>query len=266
MEEVYRPLFLNKAPILFTRRRTAELIKYASNAFLAMKISFINEIADLCEEVDADVQEVAQGVGLDRRIGQKFLHPGPGFGGSCFPKDTIALARIGQDNDRPLRLVETTIEINQARKAAMADRIISILGGTVRGKTIGLLGLAFKPNTDDVREAPAAAIAQRLLAAGARVRAYDPEAMATMAAMLPSIDYVPAAYAAADDADALVIVTEWDSFRALDLRELRLRMAGRDLIDLRNIYDPRAVEAAELTYHGVGRSRSPAVSLLEPAE
>jgi UDPglucose 6-dehydrogenase len=266
MEEVYRPLFLNKAPLMFTRRRTAELIKYASNAFLAMKISFINEIADLCEEVGADVQDVARGVGLDRRIGPKFLHAGPGFGGSCFPKDTVALARMGRDFGRPQQLVETTIRINQARGIAIADRIIAILGGSVLDRRIGLLGLAFKPNTDDVREAPAATIARRLRAAGAHIQAFDPEAMEAMAAVDPSLDYVSGPYAVADKADAVVIVTEWDSFRALDLKALRLRMAGQELIDLRNVYEPEAAEAAGLTYHGIGRARPAAVPLLEAAE
>jgi UDPglucose 6-dehydrogenase len=267
MEEVYRPLFLNQAPILFTRRRTSELIKYASNAFLAMKITFINEVADLCEAVDADVQQVAQGVGMDRRIGPKFLHAGPGYGGSCFPKDTIALARTAQDHDRPLRLIETTISINEARKRAMADRVIAAAGGTVRGKTVGLLGLTFKPNTDDIREAPAISIARALIDAGARVRAFDPEGMAAMSRLLPEIDYANSPYDAADGAAALVIVTEWDCFRALDFSELGTRMAVPLLIDLRNVYDPEEVERENFVYIGLGRAGAVITpSVLQAAE
>jgi UDPglucose 6-dehydrogenase len=267
MEEVYRPLFLNQAPILFTLRRTSELIKYASNAFLAMKITFINEMADLCEAVGADVQQVAQGVGLDRRIGPKFLHAGPGYGGSCFPKDTIALARTAQDHDRPLRLIETTISINEARKRAMADRVIAAAGGTVRGKTVGLLGLTFKPNTDDIREAPAMSIARALIDAGAHIRAFDPEGMAAMSHILPEIDYASSPYDAADGATALVIVTEWDCFRALNFSELGKRMAVPLLIDLRNVYDPEEVERENFGYIGLGRAGAvDRPSLLEAAE
>jgi UDPglucose 6-dehydrogenase len=267
MEEVYRPLFLNQAPILFARRRTAELIKYAANAFLAMKITFINEISDLCEVLGADVQQVAQGVGLDRRIGPKFLHAGPGYGGSCFPKDTVALARTAQDHGRPLRLIEATIAINEARKRAMAERVIAAAGGTVLGKTIGLLGLTFKPNTDDVREAPAISIARALMEAGAHIRAFDPEGMIAMAQAVPGIDYATSPYAAADGAAALVIVTEWDSFRALDLSELRRRMADPVLIDLRNVYEPQDAERAGFLYVGLGRAGETArPPLLQAAE
>ena len=267
MEEVYRPLFLNQAPILFTGRRTSELIKYASNAFLAMKITFINEMSDLCEVIGADVQQLAQGVGLDRRIGPKFLHAGPGYGGSCFPKDTVALARTAQDHGRPLRLVETTVSINGMRKRAIADRIIAAAGGTVRGKVVGLLGLTFKPNTDDIREAPALSIAQALIDAGARVRAFDPEGMAAMARVLPNIDYANSPYDAAAGATALVIVTEWDSFRALDFAELGRRMVAPLLIDLRNVYDPQDVEQEGFVYVGLGRARDKATPpLLEAAE
>lgn len=267
MEEVYRPLFLNQAPILFTRRRTSELIKYASNAFLAMKITFINEMSDLCEGVGADVQDLARGVGLDGRIGPKFLHAGPGYGGSCFPKDTQALVRIGRDHDRPLRLIETTIAINEARKSAMAERVIAAAGGSVRGKTIGLLGLTFKPNTDDIRETPAIPLARALMEAGARVRAFDPEGMTAMARILPEIDYVDSPYAVAAGAAALVIVTEWDCFRALDLAELGRCMAEPVLLDLRNVYDPREVEREGFSYIGLGRSvESLGTLLLEAAE
>lgn len=267
MEDVYRPLFLNRAPILFTRRRTAELIKYASNAFLAMKISFINEIADLCEAVGADVQSVAHGVGLDRRIGPKFLHAGPGFGGSCFPKDTQALLRIARENGSRLRLVEATVTINEERKNAMPHRVIAAAGDTVRGKIIALLGLTFKPNTDDIREAPALPLARALIHAGARIRAFDPQGMAAMAQVLPDIEYTDSPYAAAKDAAALVIVTEWDSFRALDLAELRRCMATPLLIDLRNIYEPREIEREGFLYLGLGRGEDTFDSmLLEAAE
>ena len=253
MEQVYRPLYLNKAPVLFTRRRTSELIKYAANAFLAMKITFINEIADLCEKVGADVQEVSRGIGLDNRIGAKFLHAGPGYGGSCFPKDTLALVKTAQDYDSPLRLIETTVAVNDTRKRAMARKVIAAMGGDVRGKTIGILGLTFKPNTDDMREAPSVAIIQTLQDAGATIRAYDPEGMEAARPMLQDVTYVRSAYEAAEDAAAVVIVTEWDAFRALDLPRLKASMAEPLLVDLRNIYRHENVEAEGLRYVSVGR-------------
>ena len=253
MEQVYRPLYLNKAPVLFTRRRTSELIKYAANAFLAMKITFINEIADLCEKVGADVQEVSRGIGLDNRIGAKFLHAGPGYGGSCFPKDTLALVKTAQDYDSPLRLIETTVAVNDTRKRAMARKVIAAMGGDVRGKTIGILGLTFKPNTDDMREAPSVAIIQTLQDAGATIRAYDPEGMEAARPMLDDVTYVSSAYEAAEGAAAVVIVTEWDAFRALDLPRLKASMAEPLLVDLRNIYRHENVEAEGLRYVSVGR-------------
>jgi UDPglucose 6-dehydrogenase len=253
MEQVYRPLYLNKSPVLFTRRRTSELIKYAANAFLALKITFINEIADLCEKVGADVQEVSRGIGLDNRIGSKFLHAGPGYGGSCFPKDTLALVKTAQDHDSPLRLIETTVAVNDQRKRAMARKVTAAMGGDVRGRTIGILGLTFKPNTDDMREAPAISIVQALTDAGAKVRAYDPEGMEAAKPLLGDIDYAESAYQAAEGADALVLVTEWDAFRALDLKRLRDRMANPLLVDLRNVYSPAEARAAGLDYVGIGR-------------
>ena len=257
MTEVYRPLYLNRAPILFTRRRTSELIKYAANAFLAVKITFINEIADLCERVGADVQDVSRGIGLDNRIGSKFLHAGPGYGGSCFPKDTLALVKTAQDFESPIRLVETTVAVNDQRKRAMARKVIAAAGGDVRGKTIGVLGLTFKPDTDDMREAPSIAIVQALTDAGARVVAYDPEGMDAAKAVLPDIDYAASAYDVADGAAAVVIVTEWNAFRALDLKRLAERMAEPVLVDLRNIYKAAEAERAGLTYTGVGRGIDP---------
>lgn len=253
MEQVYRPLYLNKAPVLFTRRRTSELIKYAANAFLAMKITFINEVADLCEKVGADVQEVSRGIGLDNRIGGKFLHAGPGYGGSCFPKDTLALVKTAQDYDSPLRLIETTVAVNDTRKRAMARKVIAAMGGDVHGKTIAILGLTFKPNTDDMREAPSIAIIQALQDAGATVRAYDPEGMEAARPMLENVTYVRSAYEAADGAAAVVIVTEWDAFRALDLPRLKALMAEPLLVDLRNIYRTENVLAEGLRYVSVGR-------------
>lgn len=260
MEQVYRPLYLNKAPVLFTRRRTSELIKYAANAFLAMKITFINEIADLCEKVGADVQEVSRGIGLDNRIGAKFLHAGPGYGGSCFPKDTLALVKTAQDYDSPLRLIETTVAVNDTRKRAMARKVIAAMGGDVRGKTIGILGLTFKPNTDDMREAPSVAIIQTLQDAGATIRAYDPEGMEAARPMLQDVTYVRSAYEAAADAAAVVIVTEWDAFRALDLPRLKASMAEPLLVDLRNIYRHENVEAEGLRYVSVGRPQDDAAA------
>jgi len=253
MEEVYRPLSLNKAPVLFTRRRTSELTKYAANAFLAMKITYINEIADLCEEVGADVQEVARGIGLDNRIGARFLHAGPGYGGSCFPKDTLALMKTAQDHDTPLRLIEATVAVNDQRKRAMGRKVIAAMGGPVRGRTVALLGLTFKPNTDDMRDAPSIAIVQALQDAGAKVRAYDPEGMEAARAVLKDVDYAASPYDAAEGAAATVIVTEWDAFRALDLERLRSVMAEPVLVDLRNIYPPAKAEEAGLRYVSVGR-------------
>ncbi|GLS73222.1 UDP-glucose dehydrogenase family protein [Methylobacterium tardum] len=257
MREVYRPLYLNQAPILVTDRRTAELTKYAANAFLAAKITFINEVADLCEAVGADVQQVARGIGLDKRIGPKFLHAGPGYGGSCFPKDTLALVKTAQDAGTPLRLVETVVAVNDQRKRAMARKVIKACGGSVRGKTVALLGLTFKPDTDDMRDAPSLAIVAGLQDAGARIVAYDPEGMAHARALMPEVTYAEDAYACAEGADALVIVTEWNAFRALDLDRLRQTMAFGEaapvLIDLRNIYDPASAARHGFTYRGIGR-------------
>jgi UDPglucose 6-dehydrogenase len=253
MEEVYRPLYLNQAPLLFTGRRTSELIKYAANAFLAVKITFINEIADLCEAVGADVQQVARGIGLDNRIGSKFLHAGPGYGGSCFPKDTLALVKTAEDSGAPIRIVEATVAVNDSRKRAMGRKIITACGGSVRGKKIAVLGLTFKPNTDDMRDAPSLAIIQALEDGGAQVAAFDPEGMAAARPLLPNVEFATSPYEAADGASALVIVTEWNAFRALDLEALRARMEEGVLVDLRNIYRPDTVEAAGFTYTGVGR-------------
>ncbi|WP_213981317.1 UDP-glucose/GDP-mannose dehydrogenase family protein [Sphingomonas sp. dw_22] len=253
MEEVYRPLYLNKAPLLFTRRRTSELIKYAANAFLAMKITFINEIADLCEKVGADVQEVSRGIGLDNRIGAKFLHAGPGYGGSCFPKDTLALMKTAQDHDSPIRLIEATVAVNDQRKRAMARKVLTAVGGSVRGRTVAVLGLTFKPNTDDMRDAPSLSIIQALQDAGATIRAYDPEGMAAARPLLKDVHYADSAYDAAEGAHAAVIVTEWDAFRALDLPRLKTIMAQPVLVDLRNVYPPEKVEAEGFRYVSVGR-------------
>jgi UDPglucose 6-dehydrogenase len=254
MREVYRPLYLNKAPLLFTSRRTAELIKYAANAFLATKITFINEIADLCEAVGADVQDVSRGIGLDNRIGPKFLHAGPGYGGSCFPKDTLALLKTAEDNQAPLRIVESVAKVNEARKRAMGRKVIQALGGEARGKTVALLGLTFKPNTDDMRDAPSISIVQALQDAGAHVRGYDPEGMEQARPMLPGVQFCEDPYTAAEGADAVVLVTEWDVLRALDLKRLAATMAQPILVDLRNVYRPEDVANAGLRWHGVGRS------------
>jgi UDPglucose 6-dehydrogenase len=253
MRDIYRPLYLNEAPLLFTSRRTAELIKYAANAFLATKITFINEIADLCESVGADVQQVSRGIGLDNRIGRKFLHAGPGYGGSCFPKDTVALLKTAEDHDVPLRIVSSVVQANDSRKRAMGRKIIHAMGGDARGKTVGILGLTFKPNTDDMRDAPSLSIIQALLDAGAKVRAFDPEGTEAARALLPEVDYLDDPYAVATDADAVAIVTEWDAFRALDLKRLAGEMRTRCLVDLRNIYDRVEVERAGLSYASVGR-------------
>ncbi|GJE50428.1 UDP-glucose 6-dehydrogenase [Methylobacterium tardum] len=252
MREVYRPLYLNQAPILVTDRRTAELTKYAANAFLAAKITFINEVADLCEAVGADVQQVARGIGLDKRIGPKFLHAGPGYGGSCFPKDTLALVKTAQDAGTPLRLVETVVAVNDQRKRAMARKVIKACGGSVRGKTVALLGLTFKPDTDDMRDAPSLAIVAGLQDAGARIVAYDPEGMAHARTLMPEVTYAEDAYACAEGADALVIVTEWNAFRALDLGRLARIMNAPVMVDLRNIYRSQDVRAKGFSYRGIG--------------
>src|ERR687890_1382483 len=254
LREIYRPLFLNRAPILITGRRTAELTKYAANAFLAVKISFINEIADLCEAVDADVQDVARGIGLDNRIGAKFLHAGPGYGGSCFPKDTLALIKTAQDYAAPIRIVETVAAVNEQRKRAMGRKVVAACGGNVRGKTVAVLGLTFKPNTDDMRDAPSLAVIAALQDAGARVRAYDPEGMEQDRAVLAEVEYASDAYACARGADALVIVTEWDLFRALDLGRLKTALAEPMVVDLRNIYRPEEMRRRGFTYLSIGRS------------
>ena len=253
MTDVYRPLYLNQAPLLFTGRRTAELIKYAANAFLAVKITFINEIADLCEQAGADVQEVARGIGLDNRIGRKFLNAGPGYGGSCFPKDTVALVKTAQDFGVPCRLVETAVTVNDQRKRAMARKVIAACGGSVRGLTVGVLGLTFKPNTDDMREAPSIALVMALQDAGAKVRAYDPEGMEQARAVIDNVAYAKDAYACADGADALVIVTEWDAFRALDFDRIKSLLKRPILVDLRNIYRPEDMARHGFTYISIGR-------------
>jgi UDPglucose 6-dehydrogenase len=253
MEEIYRPLSLNAPPLVFVGRRTSELTKYAANAFLATKITFINEIADLCEKVGADVQEVARGIGLDNRIGKKFLHAGPGYGGSCFPKDTLALIKTGQDEGAALRIVETVVAVNDARKRAMARKIIQALGGSVRGKKIALLGLAFKPNTDDMRDAPSLAIVASLAGDGAQVHAYDPESMEQARPLMPDVTFHEDAYSAIEGADALAIVTEWDAFRALDLDRVKNTLKAPVIIDLRNIYRPADIRKRGFTYVSVGR-------------
>jgi UDPglucose 6-dehydrogenase len=251
--DIYRPLSLNQAPLMFTKRRTAELIKYAANAFLATKITFINEIADLSERVGADVREVARGIGLDNRIGTKFLHAGPGFGGSCFPKDTRALIQIAQDHDVQLRIVEAMLGVNDNRKRAMARKVSSAVGGTLRGKTVAVLGLTFKPDTDDMREAPSIPLVTGLLDMGAKVRAHDPAGMEQAKKDLPDIEYCADPYECARSTDVVVIVTEWAQFRALDLAHLRRQMSGRIFVDLRNIYSPQEVELHGFIYEGVGR-------------
>ncbi|RYY25583.1 MAG: UDP-glucose/GDP-mannose dehydrogenase family protein [Sphingomonadales bacterium] len=256
MRGIYRPLSLNQnAPILFTGRRTSELIKYAANAFLAVKITFINEIADLCEEVGADVQEVSKGIGMDNRIGSKFLHAGPGYGGSCFPKDTLALMKTAADNETPLRIVEATVQVNDARKRAMGRKVIKAMGGDVRGKTVGILGLTFKPNTDDMRDAPSISVIAALQDAGATVKAYDPEGVEQARPLLNDVEFAENAYAAAEGADALVIVTEWDAFRALDLGRIKSLLKSPLLVDLRNIYPPAEAEKAGLRLVGVGKPK-----------
>src|SRR5438552_3329553 len=255
LREIYRPLFLNRAPILITSRRTAELTKYAANAFLAVKISFINEIADLCEAVDADVQDVARGIGLDNRIGPKFLHAGPGYGGSCFPKDTLALLKAADKAGVDQPTARTTVDVNDERKAAMVERVARAIGGELEGKSIGVLGLAFKPHTDDMRDAPSIPLINGLIARGASVRAFDPVAREQAEKIFDDVEFAADAYSAAHDADALVIVTEWDEFRALDLDKLALTMRGKVLVDLRNVYDRDEAVEAGLLYFGVGRGR-----------
>jgi UDPglucose 6-dehydrogenase len=255
MSELYRPLYLNRSPILFTDRRTAELIKYAANAFLATKITFINEIADLAEKVGADVQEVARGIGLDNRIGAKFLHAGPGFGGSCFPKDAVALLKTGQDHAAPLRIVEAVVAVNDARKRAMARKVEAALGGELRGKTVAVLGLTFKPNTDDMREAPSIPLITALQDMGAKVRAYDPTGMEQAKPLMANVAFCSDAYSCAEGASALVIVTEWEQFRALDFARLKTVMERPVLVDLRNIYRPEEVARHGFVYESVGRPR-----------
>ena len=254
MRELYRPLFINETPILFTGRRTAELIKYASNAFLATKITFINEMADLCEKVGANVQDVARGMGLDRRIGSKFLHAGPGFGGSCFPKDTAALVATGAQYDRPMTIVEAVMQKNASRRLAMTERIVTACGGSVAGKTLAVLGLTFKPNTDDMREAPSLVILPALAAQGAKVRAYDPAGMDEAKKLIPDMTTASDPYACMEGADALVILTEWDQFRALDLERVKKALRSPIVIDLRNIYKPADMAERGFQYTSVGRA------------
>ncbi|WP_447724274.1 UDP-glucose dehydrogenase family protein [Sphingomonas koreensis] len=256
MRGIYRPLSLNQsAPVMFTGRRTAELIKYAANAFLAVKITFINEIADLCEQVGADVQEVSRGIGMDNRIGRKFLNAGPGYGGSCFPKDTLALLKTADDNETPLRIVEATVQVNDQRKRAMGRKVIKAMGGDVRGKTVAILGLTFKPNTDDMRDAPSIAIIQTLQDAGANVKAFDPEGVEQAKLVIKDVEFSASPYAAAEGADALVIVTEWDAFRALDLGRMKSLLNTPLLIDLRNIYPAAEAERAGFHLIGIGKPR-----------
>ena len=253
MRALYRPLYLIETPIVFTGRETAELIKYAANSFLAIQITFINEIADLCEIVGADVHDVARAIGLDGRIGPKFLHPGPGYGGSCFPKDTLALVRTAQEHGAPLRLVETTVEVNEARKKAMAGRVIAACGGSLEGKTVAVLGLTFKPNTDDMRDSPSLEIIPALMRAGATVRAFDPKGLAEAKKLLDGVTWCDDAYATMDGAAALVLVTEWNAFRGLDLGRVKRLLAAPVVVDLRNIYDPGHMARAGFAYHCIGR-------------
>jgi UDPglucose 6-dehydrogenase len=254
LKSLYRPLYLIEAPVLITNVITAELTKYAANAFLATKISFINEFANLCEALGADVHDIARGIGLDRRIGQKFLHPGPGFGGSCFPKDTRSIAQFARERGSPLEIVDAVVEVNARQQQRMVEKITACLDGDVRGKTIGVLGLSFKPETDDTRESPALAIVRVLQARGARVQAYDPEAMDAVRKELPELTLCSDAYQACSGADALVIVTEWNQFRMLDLERVKSLLARPVIVDLRNIYDPTPMRAAGFEYVCVGRS------------
>ena len=258
MRQVYRPLHLNQSPILFTNRRTSELIKYAANAFLATKITFINEMADLCEKVGADVQDVSRGIGMDGRIGPKFLHAGPGYGGSCFPKDTLALLKTAEDAGAPSRIVEAVVKVNDTRKRAMGRKVLDALGGpeAARGKTAALLGLTFKPNTDDMRDSPAIAVAQALGDAGVKVKAYDPEGMELAAPLMPAVTMCTSTFDAIEGADAVVIVTEWDAFRALDLARVKDLANAPVLVDLRNVYRPDEVRAAGFEYSSIGRVKN----------
>ncbi len=253
MRQLYRVLYLIETPILFTAIETSELIKYAANTFLATKITFINEVADLCEQVGADVHDVAKGIGLDGRIGKKFLHPGPGYGGSCFPKDTLALVKTAQDYNSPLRIVEAVVDINDKRKSAMADRIVKACGGSVKGKTVAMLGLTFKPNTDDMRDSPSLPIVAALLKAGATVQAYDPEGMKEAKNMMPDVTYCEETYATMDGADVLAIVTEWNEFRSLDFDRVKKLLSSPILVDLRNVYAPGDMEQLGFDYHSIGR-------------
>ncbi|MGH6879618.1 MAG: UDP-glucose dehydrogenase family protein [Hypericibacter sp.] len=262
MRRLYRPLYLIETPIVFTGLETSELIKYAANSFLATKITFINEIADLCEKVGADVHDVARGIGLDGRIGRKFLHPGPGFGGSCFPKDTLALVRTAQEADAPLRIIEQVVASNDARKVSMVSRVTNAVGGNVRGKTIAVLGLTFKPNTDDMRDSPSLVILPRLVEQGAKVRAFDPEGMGEARKQMPDVEYCGSAEDAMSGADCLLLLTEWNEFRALDPRRIKALLGKPVVIDLRNVYNPAEMRAAGLIYTSVGR---PAGSSSEPA-
>jgi UDPglucose 6-dehydrogenase len=259
LSQAYRPLNLIETPIMFTTLETAELVKYATNSFLATKITFINEMADLCEKVGADVQQVAKGMGLDGRIGRKFLHAGPGYGGSCFPKDTLALLRTGEQYDSPLRIVEAVVNVNEHRKRRMVRKIVDAMGGQIAGKTIGVLGVTFKPNTDDMRDSPSLVILPALRAEGAKVRAFDPEGMAEAAKLLPEIDWCEGPYDPAIGADALVVLTEWNVFRGLDLERLKSEMHTPLLIDLRNIFDPERVAMAGFAYASIGRSTTPGI-------
>jgi UDPglucose 6-dehydrogenase len=253
MSDLYRPLYLIETPIVFTTRETSEMIKYAANTFLAAKITFINEIADLCEKVGADVHDVARGIGLDGRIGKKFLHPGPGYGGSCFPKDTLALVRTAQEHNSPLRIIETVVAVNNDRKKAMGERIIKACGGSVAGKTIGLLGLAFKPNTDDMRDSPSLDVVPALIAAGATVRAYDPEAMDEAAKLLDGLIYCETAFDTIEGADAMVVMTEWNEFRGLNLKRVKAALKSPVVVDLRNVYEPREMKDHGFDYSCIGR-------------
>jgi UDPglucose 6-dehydrogenase len=256
MRALYRPLSLIETPMLFTALETSELIKYAANSFLATKITFINEIADLCEKVGADVHDVARGIGLDGRIGRKFLHAGPGYGGSCFPKDCLALVRTAQEAEAPLGIIETVVRVNDARKLRMADKVIAACGGSVAGKTIAVLGLTFKPNTDDMRDSPSLAIVPALQQAGATIRAFDPEGMAESRKLMPDLTYCENSYETMEQADALVLITEWNEFRALDLERVRALLKSPTVVDLRNIYKPADMAAAGFDYLSIGRASS----------
>jgi UDPglucose 6-dehydrogenase len=253
MREVYRPLFLRETPIFFTGWESAELIKYAANSFLAVKIGFINEIADLCEKVGGDVKDVSKGIGMDRRIGDKFLNPGPGYGGSCFPKDTLALLKTAEDYEAPVTIVTATVDANNNRKHAMVDRVVKACGGNVSGKTIGILGLTFKPNTDDMRDSPSLEIIPALQKLGAKIRAYDPEGRHQAEPMLPGVEFAEGAYEAVEGAAAVVLITEWNEFRALDLRRIKANLAEPVFVDLRNVYIPAEMRELGFTYSSIGR-------------